>query len=132
MQTYQNHTEGSPTGYDPNASGFSPRSELRRKYPRERDGAKNEWHALIHHQGEMYQQILEYEQELKALQTSALSQAHNQKLQEQIQAKEEQLRQKQNDSLLMDMKIAQFKNVPIVPLDSTNLPLLSGSSQAEA
>lgn len=98
------------SGTDPNATF---KSELRRKYPRDREGAKNEWHALIQHQAEVNQLISQYEKELKNMRSQQLGHAYDQKLHEEIQAKEQQLRERSQDSLIMNNRIAQFQNVTL-------------------
>lgn len=104
-------SSNSPTDIDGNRTFNSTRTDGRRHYPRDREGAKNEWQALVHHQAEMNYQIGLAEKELKNMRAQQLGQAYNQKLNEDIQRKEEQLQEKLLDCRSMDLKIMQFKNV---------------------
>ena len=106
----QYHTLGM-SNQDPMLTLHSDLTASRRKYPREHDGAKNEWHALIQHQSDVYKQIIQFEKELKNLRAQQLGQAYNQSLQQLIQSKEQQLQEKRNDQELMNFRIAQFKEV---------------------
>jgi len=96
---------------DPSLASRSFVSENRRKYPRDRDGAKNEWKAIIQHQTLANNQITQLEKEIKHLNAQQLGQAYDQKIHEQLQMKEAQLRQKQNDAQMMNNQIHQYKNV---------------------
>jgi len=49
------------------------RSALRRRYPKDKVGAKDEWQAVIQHQAEMHQEILKFEKELKNLRAKDLA-----------------------------------------------------------
>lgn len=59
----------------------------------------------------MNNQIVAFEKELANLRARQLGQAYDQQLQEQIEEKEYQLRLKQKDAELMNLKIKQFEMV---------------------
>lgn len=96
---------------DPSQTGQSNTTRSRKKYPREYNGAKNEWHALIRHQADVNNQIIQIEKELKHLQAQDLEQAYQQKFQQQIQAKQQELQQKRLEEAEMNARIAQFQRV---------------------
>ena len=96
---------------DPNVTANSHMTDGRRRYPRDRDGAKNEWRALIQHQAQVNEQINQFEKDIKTLKSQQLGQAYDQKLHEQIQMKESQLRQKQDDAQTMNSHIKQYQGV---------------------
>jgi hypothetical protein len=48
-------------------------SEMRRRYPKDQKGIKDEWHALVQHQLEMADMIEGYKQELKELKQKDLA-----------------------------------------------------------
>jgi len=84
---------------------------LRRKYPRDLDGPKNEWKALIQHQAEINDQIILFEKELNHLRAKQLGQAYDQQLHDQIEEKEYQLNLKKKDAEIMKLRIKQFEMV---------------------
>ena len=98
-------------GGDPNITSTSYLTENRRRYPRDRNGGKNEWRAIIQHQADVNNQINQFEKELKHLRAQQLGQAYNQKLQEQIQMKEAQLKQRQYDAEIMNARVQQYQEV---------------------
>jgi hypothetical protein len=85
------------------------RSEARRKYPKNQVGAKDEWRALVKHQAEMNEQISLFEKDLKNLRSKELSQAHSNKIQEQIRDKQNDIYIKQNESDLLKIRMDQYK-----------------------
>jgi len=45
---------------------------MRRRYPKDNEGVKDEWKALIKHQTDVNEMILKHERELKALKQQEL------------------------------------------------------------
>lgn len=115
MSSYQNNEQQSPEQFQAdgylNVASQSFVSENRRRYPRDRDGAKNEWKAIVQHQTHVNNQIMQLEKDLKNLRAQDLGQAYDQKLQDQLQMKETQLRQKQNDAQMMNNRIQEYQEV---------------------
>ena len=86
-------------------------SDSRRHYPRDLDGLKNEWKALIKHQTEINDQITLFEKELYQLRAQQLGQAYDQQLQDHIDEKEHNLLLKREDAEVMNLRIKQFEMV---------------------
>ena len=96
---------------DPTQTFGSLATKDRRRYPREPQGVKNEWHALIRHQTEVNNQIAQHEKELKYLRSQDLGLSYDQKLHEKIQNKEQQSKERQREEHQMNASIAQYQGV---------------------
>lgn len=93
---------------DINDGAFST-TEMRRRYPKDNEGIKDEWRALVKHHADINEMIIKHERELKQLKQQELGQAYNHRLQELIRLKEQELRQKQDEAQMVAMKAEQYR-----------------------
>jgi len=84
-------------------------TDIRRRYPKDTKGVKDEWRAVIRHQTEINELLAKREKELKHLKQQELVCAYDQKLQDQIRAKEQEIMFRQRESNDIQSKVERYQ-----------------------
>jgi len=83
---------------------------LRRRYPQDKFGAKDEWGALVKHQVEVENMIAKYKHDIKQVTQKHLQEEYKRDMQRHLKEKETDLLIKQREAELVSLGLQQYKH----------------------